>query len=55
MESEFVDEVGPLEETGKCENCEEMFPDSKLRYTDDDVLLCPACWEACIEEAEATQ
>lgn len=44
-----VPEDDPLE---LCQNCEKKFPSSTLRTTDDDVSLCPECWQACIEEGE---
>lgn len=33
-----------------CENCEEEFAEDLMHITDDDVYLCPGCWEELKKE-----
>jgi hypothetical protein len=37
----------------QCENCEEYYAESVLKYTEDDVPLCPGCYEECAKEYAA--
>lgn len=41
-----------LEPAEQCENCDDYYAASVMQMTDDDVRLCPGCWEACCEETE---
>jgi len=41
-----------LEPAEQCENCDDYYAASVMQTTEDDVRLCPGCWEACCEETE---
>ena len=40
-----------LEPAEQCENCDDYYATSVMQMTEDDVRLCPSCWEACCWEA----
>ena len=41
--------------TTECENCEKRVRDDQIRMTDDDVPLCPKCYEACANDTDCDQ
>lgn len=54
VEAELAEEQAELLQPAVlCENCDLYYADSIMQMTEDDVSLCPGCWEALSEEMES--